>query len=204
MSMQASLKFSFSLVSRALATSCADVLDSWCRRGRWSGERMILVASLPTFFFRSFPGNLSTISRAWITISSLSTDDRVELFRLWEEVKESGENLTASRRLRPKELIRFRVPSKLEEEQITGSHVGRQGTTRARNWTIPEVGNLNASKGASTDFWWPFTLRTPDIMEISVGQPFSSIKVNSDVSTPSSAITSRTNISYGPERYWIK
>jgi len=93
----------------------------------------------------------------------------------------------------------FLVPSKLFSEHWTGSQLGKQGTTNALNWTIPEVGNLNASNGASKDFGEFLTLLTPPIMYTSTGHPRSSIKVNSDASTPSSAITSLTNISYGPE-----
>lgn len=82
-----------------------------------------------------------------------------------------------------------------------GSHFGKQGVTSALNWTISDVGNLNASNGASRILTVPPPpVSTADIgpmMVGSVGQPSPSMRSISLVSTPSRAISSRTNISYG-------
>lgn len=65
---------------------------------------------------------------------------------------------------------------------------------------MSEVGNLNASNGASSILTVPLPESTVDMgpmMAGSVGQPSPSINNISLASTPSSAISSLTNISYG-------
>lgn len=101
----------------------------------------------------------------------------------------------------PKESARRMAPLWPTTLQLIGSHLGRHGVTSALNWTMSEVGNLNASNGASSILTVPpepvLTADMGPMMAGSVGQPSRSISSISLVSTPSRAISSRTNISYG-------
>lgn len=67
---------------------------------------------------------------------------------LWTRSRSSlvAEEEAALRRRLPNELTDLSSPDASSWSHCTGSQVGMQGVTSARNWTTSDEGNLNASK----------------------------------------------------------